>query len=102
MLPEYTHYKYLDRREMGSLLYNEHNPPICLRNQIVYCNRHQYPVLVPPAGICFHCGQNVFSNVHDLNKEQTHHNGPVLSIGFTQEEARETYITACPHCGEEF
>ena len=84
MLPEYTHYKYLNRREMGSLLYNEHNPPICLRNQIVYCNRHQYPVLVPPAGICFHCGQNV------------------LSIGYTQEEARETYITACPHCGEEF
>jgi hypothetical protein len=26
----------------------------------------------------------------------------VLSIGYTQEEARESYITTCPHCGAEF
>lgn len=73
---------------------NEDPSPICLRNQIVYCFQHQYPILAPSAGICPHCGRNIFTNVSQ--------SASPVSIGYTQEEARNSYIAKCPHCGAEF
>lgn len=56
----------------------------CCEAQEKYCVSKHYPLFMPHKGICFCCGENIFSN------------------GYTLEKASSELITGCPHCHQTF
>lgn len=58
-----------------------------------YCEERESPMFAPSAGICYHCGFNIYMPVNGTR-------GTVS--GITVNEAASKLITSCPHCHYSF
>lgn len=61
----------------------------CNRAQESFCDEYNFPMFAPSNGICFRCGQQIYTD--DEN-----------SYGITISEASNHLITNCPWCGRSY
>ena len=56
--------------------------------QYEYCAKKNYPHFAPSGGLCWKCGNNIYTEI----------NHGTYKTGISVEKASSELITGCPHC----